>query len=421
MNTDVFKILYRTIYNILRWAASIVKSTVYRMPIRVEGFNAATIQADDSSLIKEILKNPNDWVEGDSIREYENAFAQYIGVDRAVSFLGGRVALSSILEAFDIGSEDEVILPAYTCVVVPNAVRYRHAKPVFADIETDTLGLDYEQTRKAITEKTKAIIIHHLFGIVCRDYEKIIQLGIEKNIAIIEDCAHALGTKYKGKQVGTYGDAAFFSTEQSKVISTRMGGFAVSKHDYITERIEQIQLSAPFPNLGEINLFLNELLWDYRKYRSRYSWWINPWIREYSSKFSRESTTKQEMDGSMPAGYFKRMPNALSTVGINQLNKLGTLIRERRKEAEKWEKWIKKSGYRTLKIIPYSEPTYLRYPVLVKPEMKQNHLWARKMGVELGVWFVSMEHPKKVPCDYLNASEAIKCCVNFPTLRRKYR
>lgn len=412
------KSLLRTFYRVIKWFLSTVKSVLKRRPIRIDRFVVGTIEKDDIKLIKNILKHPETWVEGKAIKEFEDSFAKYIGADKSFSFLGGRIALSAILEAFDIKPGDEVILPAYTCVVVPNAIRYKGATPVFVDIELDTLGPDVDEVRKAITPRTKVIIIHHLFGMVCRDYEKLLSLAKEKGVKLVEDCAHATGAAYLGKKVGTYGDAAFFSTEQSKVISTRMGGIAISRHKEINEKLELIQKQAAFPQKAEIFRLFKETYWLYKQYKAPNSWWLNPWLQEIALKYSTSSTTEQETQGEKPSDYGKRMPNAMALLGLNQLAKIEKMNQRRRKEAENWKNWVITNNYNPLKVIDGSIPVFLRYPVLVEPDRKKNTLWSRQLGVEIGVWFVSMEHPCKVECKFKNASTAIEGCISFPTLRR---
>src|SRR5205823_2123218 len=124
------------------------------------------------------------------VQRYENAAAQYAGVPYAVSFGAGRMALYAILEAIDIENGDEVIIPAYTCVVVPNAIIYRGSKPLYVDISKQTFNIQSESIEKAITERTKAILLQHTFGQPC-DIEAILAIARRHRLIVIEDCAHA--------------------------------------------------------------------------------------------------------------------------------------------------------------------------------------------------------------------------------------
>ena len=124
-------------------------------------------------------------------------------------FFKGRVALYAILKSIGIGQGDEVILPGFTCVVVPNAITYLGAKPVYIDIASVTFNIDPSKIEEKITEKTRAIIAQHTFGIPA-EMDIIMEMAKKYNLYVIEDSCHAIGSKYKGKEIGTFGDASFF-------------------------------------------------------------------------------------------------------------------------------------------------------------------------------------------------------------------
>ncbi len=116
----------------------------------------------------------------------------------------------------------QVILPGFTCVVVPNAIRLAGARPIYADIPENSYNIDPAGILQVITSRTKAIIVQHTFGIpACLD--EITSIARERDLWVVEDCAHALGSSYAGKHVGLWGDAAFFSTQWSKPFTTGLG------------------------------------------------------------------------------------------------------------------------------------------------------------------------------------------------------
>ena len=145
------------------------------------------------------------------IEKYKNRFAEFFGAERAFAFWKGRVALYAILKAVGIGPGDEIILPGYTCVMNVNPIKYLEAKPVYVDIEPVTFNIDVNLLRDKITPRTKVIIAQHTYGYPC-DMNAIMEIASENGITVIEDCCLALGTKYKGKLVGTFGKAAYFSS-----------------------------------------------------------------------------------------------------------------------------------------------------------------------------------------------------------------
>src|SRR5262249_39608331 len=152
-------------------------------------FVARTVERDDILIAEDALGAESGWHDQGVVRTYEEAFSAWNGSAASFAFLGGREALSAILFALGITSGD-VIVPGYTCIVVPNAVRFAGANPVFADIELETYGLSADSFMRAITPQTHAVVLQHLFGLACRDYEKILEIAAGKGIAVIEDCAH---------------------------------------------------------------------------------------------------------------------------------------------------------------------------------------------------------------------------------------
>src|SRR5438270_4063417 len=126
------------------------------------------------------------------IQVYETEFARLTHTVYAFSFAAARMGLYAILEALDIGPGDEVIIPAYTCVVVPNAILYRGAKPVYVDIDPITFNIDVRKVETAITSKTRALYAQHTFGLVC-DVDGLNAIGRQYRLPVIEDAALALG------------------------------------------------------------------------------------------------------------------------------------------------------------------------------------------------------------------------------------
>jgi perosamine synthetase len=178
-----------------------------------------TLDQDDVDIASAWLHNRERWGEGEIVSRYEFEFGCWNGSKHAFAFMSGREALSACIHALGLQAGDEVILPGYTCIVVPNAFHYAGVKTVYSDIELETYGLDVAQLEAKITVKTRAILVRHLYGLVCRDYEAILDLARCHGLKVIEDCAHSTGAEYKRLKVGNRGDVAFYSSEQSKVFA----------------------------------------------------------------------------------------------------------------------------------------------------------------------------------------------------------
>ena len=170
------------------------------------------------------------WIssQGKFIGKFEKAFAKYIGSDDAITTSSGTTALHLALETLGVKENDEVIVPNLTFAASINSIIYTGAKPIIIDVNKDNLCMDIEQINKRITERTKCILVVHLYGYPC-PIDEILDLAKAKNILVVEDCAEALGTYYRQSHVGTKSDASTFSFFANKLISTGEGGMVVFK------------------------------------------------------------------------------------------------------------------------------------------------------------------------------------------------
>jgi len=387
-------------------------------PINYHPLGSQTLDLDDVKIARYWLKQRNNWYNTEIIEEYEKEFAHWNGSKYAFAFMGGRVALSACVHALKLKAGDEVILPGYTCVVVPNAFHFAGVKTIFSDIELDTYGLDASLIEQKMTPRTKAILLHHIYGIVCRDYEKIINIAREKNLYVIEDCAQSTGAVYKNRKIGNFGDVAIYSSEQSKVFTTIQGGIAVTNDDTIAEGLKDYYDKAPFPTEDLIDKQLHCIIINYHSYKDAQRWWKGDFYRWLYRDKIIVSTTKEEMRGIKPNYYGCKMPAPFAAIGLNQLKKIDRYNELRRETAKLWDKWCEEKGYKKPMIVPDSVPVFLRYPVLVEPDKKKNTSWASKeFRVELGVWFETNIHPADWPVEGCpNADKAVSQCINFPGL-----
>ena len=388
------------------------------LPLTTPSLGSMTLDEDDVDLAKEWLKNSKEWYNQEVVTKYEHKFAQWNGSKYAFAFMSGREALSACIYALGLKAEDEVILPGYTCVVVPNAFHFEGIKTVYADIELETYGLDINSVKSKITSKTCAILIQHLYGLVCRDYEALLDFARERGLRIIEDCAHSTGAEYKGVKVGNRGDVGFYSSEQSKVFNTIQGGMAVTNNKDIEQRLKEYYDKAPYPDEVWIDRQLHTLFFNYYTFKHPRRWILGD-IAEL--RFGRKwivSTTKEEEQGIKPSYYGRKMAAPIAVLGLNQLKKIDYYNEQRRKNARQWDKWCEDNGYNKPFVLDYSIPVFLRYPVLVEKEKKRDTRWALKdLNVQLGVWFVSNIHPVSRKIDgCINADKAVAQCVNLPTL-----
>jgi perosamine synthetase len=250
---------------------------------------------NDVEAVTKIIKRGTYWTAGPEIEEFERVVANYVGVKYGVSFNSGTSALHAALLAYDIKQDDEVIVPSFTFIATANAPLFVGAKPVFADIEDSTLGLDPNDVERKITKKTKAIMPIHYGGLPCR-IKELRKIAEEYNLLLIEDAAESIGASVNGWKVGSFGNAAMFSFCGNKVITTGEGGIIVTNSGEIYERLKLIRSHG---RLESEPYFMSTKTLDY-----------------------------------IMLGYNWRISSITAALGLAQMKKLDRVIERRRKNAE---------------------------------------------------------------------------------------
>lgn len=337
-------------------------------------------------------------------------------------FYKGRVALYAILKALGIQAEDEVILSGFTCVVVPNAISYLGAKPVYVDIDPETYNIDPQKITAKITEKTRAIIAQHTFGIPAA-MEKIDDIAGKYNLNVIEDSCHGIGSKYRGREIGTFGDAAFFSSQWSKPVTTGFGGWIRANNPELEVKLDKIYPSFSDPPIKyDYVLRLQYLLFS--KLLTPSLFWFAQDIYRMLSKYgiALGSSTNDELQCKMPANYEMRMTKWQKVKIEEKLAGISAVIDHRRAVVSQYEKLLPQAGVAPLRLPGDHEIVFLRYPVRVKDKSRVLAL-AKKERIEMGDWFLSPVHPvlagwEKVSYEQgmcPNAEEACDQVINLPT------
>lgn len=171
------------------------------------------------------------WITGGiKVKEFEERIAKLCNVKYAVACSNGTTALYMGLMALGISDGDEVLVPDFTFIASANAVTWTGAKPIFVDIDKDTLNIDIEDCQKKVTNKTKAIMPVHIFG-QSADMQKVLNFALDHNLKVIEDAAQGIGVSFKGHSVGGLGDIGCLSFYADKVITTGEGGMVLTNSD----------------------------------------------------------------------------------------------------------------------------------------------------------------------------------------------
>ncbi|KAF5083757.1 GDP-perosamine synthase [anaerobic digester metagenome] len=195
---------------------------------------------DDLTAVTNTLSSGMNWAVGPEVSQFEQELSEYIGTKYCLTFNSGTSALHAALLAYDIGKGDEVIVPSFTFIATANSSLFVGARPVFADIEEQTLGLNPEDVLEKITHQTKAIIPIHYGGCPCMIRE-LREIADDHNLILIEDAAEAFGASINGEKVGTFGDSAMLSFCQNKIITTGDGGAMVTNSRDLYEKMKLIR------------------------------------------------------------------------------------------------------------------------------------------------------------------------------------
>jgi dTDP-4-amino-4,6-dideoxygalactose transaminase len=307
----------------------------------------------------------------------------------AQAYWKGRVALYAILRGLGISEGDEVILPGYTCVVVPNAIMFCKAKPRYVDINPITYNIDPDTLDTAINNRVKAVMVQHTYGIPA-DIDRVFEWGKRNTVPVFEDCCHVFGSRYKGRLCGTLGVASFFSGQWTKPFSTGFGGVAVFNDKVLAERVLRITKQEAYEpgKLESLILAAQLLVHHIFVYPATFTLCVEAYRWLGRHRLAMPSGTKSEITGigELPTDYFKTSSAVQGACGIFEVLRGDFSKSHRRRLAEFYEEQLCKAKWPLPKLPDYCDPVYLRYPVRVKNKEEMMRL-ASKHFIELGDWF----------------------------------
>jgi len=343
--------------------------------------------------------------------------------DQVFLYWKGRVALYAILKAMGVQKDDEIILPAFTCVVVPNAILYLGAKPIYVDISPENYNINIDLLEKTITTRTKVIICQNTFGL-SSNIEQMIQIAKRHNLFSIEDCTHGFGGYYNGNPNGSYCDAAFYSTQWNKPFSTGIGGFLVVNNQELINKVEQLEGKKIKPSLMDKTI-LAFLLFFNRYFVNRYTYWTMIKFYRFLSKNNLIIGSNQggELSGvKIPKDYFKDISSVQVNAGIRQLKQLDKVSKLRKNNALEYTQFLKDQNKTFVNENLFDNHLFLKYPLLVKNRKLLLKL-AEKEKIALGDWFLSPLHPVEGSLKLWNLNSEFfpqgtsisKKIVNLPT------
>lgn len=267
--------------------------------------------------IEEIWKNRYLTNDGPLLKELEQKLSYYMNINFINLVTNGTIALELAIKALDI-NEGEIITTPFSFVATTTSIIWERCKPIFVDIDKDTLNIDVNKIEKAITSKTKAILAVHVFGYPCK-VERIEEIAKKYNIKVIYDGAHAFGCKYKGKSLLAYGDISTCSFHATKIFHTIEGGACITND------------------------------------------------REISNKISALKKFGDNGNGYEYVGTNAKMTEFNAAMGLANLKYINDIILERKNISEKYDKFLK-GKVKTMEKVVGLEYNYIYYPIVLKDE-----------------------------------------------------
>ncbi len=356
---------------------------------------------------------------------YEQAVAGFFGSGAAFAFWKGRVALYAILRGLGVGPGDEVVVPGYTCVMVPGPVLYTGARPVYADIEPRYYVTPPASVAAKITPRTRAILVQHTYGFPAPVAE-IRRIADPRGIPVIEDCCHTFGGRVDGRLLGTLGTAAFFSGQWNKPYSTGLGGLALVHDPALAERVRAEQASYPPPGRAAAFMLAAQLL--------VYELLIFPRTTALATRLFRWLTRKglvvgssstAEFEPTMPPGYARGPAPVQCRIGAREVARAASNLQTRQRATAAYLAELPKLGYTVPPTLENWDTPLLRFPLRVANKVEALAR-AASYGVEIGSWFECPLHP--IETDHAAflyeagscpvAERAAAEVINLPTHRR---
>jgi perosamine synthetase len=291
------------------------------MPLAISRYGARVLPNTEQLIAA--CKARGEFVKGPHITEFERAFERRAGGGVAISTAYGRIAFYHILKALDLPAGSEIILPALTFWVMPELARVAGLTVVFADVDPTTFNLDPRSVERVLSDRTRAIVPTHLYGLPC-DMDAILDIASRHNLAVVEDCAHALGAAYKGRPVGTFGTGAIFSFQTLKPLNCYGGGMALVRDPILAAKVRGRVDALPWPSdkrvsdrlrLGRLQrIFIRPAVFSISLFPVL---WVSALIDANPDVFLWEKIRSLDP---LPDEYLEQFPNVQAVLGLAALD-----------------------------------------------------------------------------------------------------
>ena len=366
-------------------------SSLPSYPHKIMNVFSGTNSFDEFKQVLKALLFDKDIVASKNNSKYIKTLQNKFNAHHVYTFASGRMGFYTILKSLGIKKGDEIIIASYTCVVVPNAIIYTGAKPIYCDINKLDFNIDVNKIEALITTKTKAIYAQHTFGQMC-DIDAIKQIANKYNLPVIEDVALSLGAKTNQSYAGTIGDFGYFSTDRTKIINTSVGGFVFVNNQKYLENFETIYQNISYLDKSFTKKLAITFLIDLLMMHPNMYWlgkFTNPLFRKFGIIKYFLDEQKHNKSDITEYPYPAKFSSILALVGISQINNLENNLTHRKKLAKYYND--------ILQIYPESyinseKNVFLRYSFLVK----NRDYWQKKFSskIDLSIWFTTIAQGK---------------------------
>lgn len=344
------------------------------------------VERDDIRLAASLIFKLGKWQTGHTITDLEQTMGKFFHA-QAITFESGRSALTAAIQALNLPKHSEIILQAFTCVAVPNSIRWANCIPIYADVNPNTFTIDPRAIETLITPNTRAILIQHTFGIPAQ-IDTLMELAHKHKLIVIEDCAHSLGSRWNGQLLGTFGDVAIFSFGRDKSLSSVFGGVALTRDTSIATRLRSQQTQAPIPIkhwvlqqlLHPLILALSLKTYDTLSFGKI--------ILEVAKRLHliSKAVEPQERQGKRPTWTGHRLPNALALLALHQWKKRERFDTHRRTLTQIYQQELNHPDIIHPNWAKEADPALLRYPIR-SPKRDLLFKAAASAKIQLGDWY----------------------------------
>jgi len=289
---------------------------------------------------------------GSFVKDFEDEVKKYLGVKNAIAVNTGTSALHIALDSLNLKEGDEVIVPSLTFAASIQAIIACRLSPVFCDVEPNTLNMDVKDVKQKLSLKTKVIMPVHYSGLAC-DMDSLMDIAAKKGIYIVEDAAHAFGSIYKGKKIGSFGDLTCFSFDPIKTITCGEGGAVTTNNDKVAQLIIKKRI-----------LGIDKDTWS--RYKHERNW------------FYAVDT----------AGFRYHMSNINAAIGLVQLNKINEFILRKKEIVKLYDKSLK--GIKGIDLIFHDHENTVPFNYIIKVKKDRECLmkYLKENGIDSGIHYI---------------------------------